>query len=91
MGGGGEGTQAPVSGWTCHHTAPSCGCALPPAFPPPETPPNVISLLILPLCTHPARCRYYGESKPFPKETIRDHMDYLTTEQAMADYAALIT
>jgi len=34
--------------------------------------------------------RYYGESKPFPLETIRNNMGYLTTEQAMADYAGLL-
>ncbi|KDD71492.1 serine carboxypeptidase S28, partial [Helicosporidium sp. ATCC 50920] len=37
-----------------------------------------------------AEHRYYGESKPFPGKTLRKHMHYLTTEQAMADYATLI-
>ncbi|KAK9801908.1 hypothetical protein WJX73_002094 [Symbiochloris irregularis] len=36
-----------------------------------------------------AEHRYYGESKPFVK--CKDHMQYLTSEQALADYANLIT
>ncbi|KAL6769573.1 hypothetical protein ACKKBG_A31535 [Auxenochlorella protothecoides x Auxenochlorella symbiontica] len=36
-----------------------------------------------------AEHRYYGESKPFKKRT-RHSMHWLTTEQAMADYAELI-
>ena len=34
--------------------------------------------------------RYYGESKPFDVGHIRQHMGYLTTEQAMADFAYVI-
>jgi len=49
-----------------------------------ETAPDVGAMLVF------AEHRYYGESKPFPSSEIRDHMDYLTTEQAMADYAGLI-
>jgi lysosomal Pro-X carboxypeptidase len=37
-----------------------------------------------------AEHRYYGLSKPFPPETEYQNMGYLTTEQAMADYASLI-
>ena len=37
-----------------------------------------------------AEHRYYGESKPFPDDVLRDNMAYLTSEQAMADYAQLI-
>lgn len=37
-----------------------------------------------------AEHRYYGLSKPFPPETEHQNMGYLTTEQAMADYASLI-
>lgn len=36
-----------------------------------------------------AEHRYYGESKPF-KKALRHHMQYLTSEQAMADYAELV-
>ena len=36
-----------------------------------------------------AEHRYYGESAPFAKHLVR-HMQWLTTEQAMADYAELI-
>ncbi|KAG1667860.1 hypothetical protein FOA52_011048 [Chlamydomonas sp. UWO 241] len=50
-----------------------------------ETAPDVGALLVF------AEHRYYGESKPFPSDEIRDHMRYLTTEQAMADYAGLIS
>ena len=35
-------------------------------------------------------CRYYGQSKPFAEKDIRSHMQYLTSEQAMADFAGLI-
>lgn len=38
-----------------------------------------------------AEHRYYGESKPFPEKNIRQNMQYLTAEQALADYAILIT
>ncbi len=34
-----------------------------------------------------AEHRYYGDSKPFESDVIRQHMNYLTSEQAMADYA----
>lgn len=37
-----------------------------------------------------AEHRYYGESKPFPAKKLRKHMAYLTSEQAMADYADLL-
>jgi len=37
-----------------------------------------------------AEHRYYGESKPFPDDLLRDRMGYLTSEQAMADYAELM-
>ena len=37
-----------------------------------------------------AEHRYYGVSKPF-KKTLKEHMQFLTSEQAMADYAELIT
>ncbi|CAK0734809.1 hypothetical protein CVIRNUC_000484 [Coccomyxa viridis] len=37
-----------------------------------------------------AEHRYYGVSKPFHK-TLKEHMQFLTSEQAMADYAELIT
>lgn len=37
-----------------------------------------------------AEHRYYGESKPFSLEDLRSNMGYLTSEQAMADYADLI-
>ncbi len=37
-----------------------------------------------------AEHRYYGASKPF-KKTLKEHMQFLTSEQAMADYAELIT
>ena len=36
--------------------------------------------------------RYYGDSLPFGKESFEhDKVGYLTIEQAMADYAVLIT
>ena len=35
-------------------------------------------------------CRYYGKSKPYHKH-LKEHMQYLTSEQAMADYAELLT
>lgn len=34
-------------------------------------------------------CRYYGRSKPY-KKSLTHHMQFLTSEQAMADYAELI-
>lgn len=39
-----------------------------------------------------AEHRFYGQSKPFRADKLRKkkHMGYLTTEQAMADYATLI-
>lgn len=36
-----------------------------------------------------AEHRYYGMSKPY-KKTLRQHMQFLTSEQAMADYAELV-
>lgn len=35
-------------------------------------------------------CRYYGKSKPY-REHLKEHMQFLTSEQAMADYAELLT
>lgn len=37
-----------------------------------------------------AEHRYYGESKPYSGSKLRKNMQYLTAEQAMADYAELI-
>lgn len=38
-----------------------------------------------------AEHRYYGESKPFSEKQIRQNMQFLTAEQALADYASLIS
>lgn len=40
-----------------------------------------------------AEHRYYGESLPYGENSFKDleHMAYLSSEQAMADYAALLT
>ena len=38
-----------------------------------------------------AEHRYYGESKPYTDQELKDNMQYLTAEQAMADYAELLT
>ncbi|GAX83175.1 hypothetical protein CEUSTIGMA_g10601.t1 [Chlamydomonas eustigma] len=38
-----------------------------------------------------AEHRYYGKSKPFSSKEIKNHMHFLTAEQAMADFAGLIT
>jgi lysosomal Pro-X carboxypeptidase len=37
-----------------------------------------------------AEHRYYGESKPYSGSKLRNNMQYLTAEQAMADYAELL-
>ncbi len=37
-----------------------------------------------------AEHRYYGESKPYSGSELRKNMQYLTAEQAMADYAELL-
>ena len=28
-------------------------------------------------------CRYYGKSKPFPPKELRQHMEYLSADQAL--------
>lgn len=38
-----------------------------------------------------AEHRYYGPSKPYSGQELKDNMQYLTAEQAMADYAELLT
>ena len=37
-----------------------------------------------------AEHRYYGESRPYKGTELRHNMQYLTAEQAMADYAELL-
>lgn len=37
-----------------------------------------------------AEHRYYGLSKPYPPKELRKHMQYLSSHQAMADYAELL-
>ena len=37
-----------------------------------------------------AEHRYYGESRPYSGTELRHNMQYLTAEQAMADYAELL-
>lgn len=37
-----------------------------------------------------AEHRYYGESRPYNGSKLRHNMQYLTAEQAMADYAELL-
>ena len=49
-----------------------------------ESAPDFGALLVF------AEHRYYGQSKPF-KENLRQHIKYLTADQAMADYAELMT
>ena len=48
-----------------------------------ESAPSFGALLVF------AEHRYYGESKPF-KKALLHHMQFLTSEQAMADYAEVI-
>ena len=45
---------------------------------------------VLKFPTHSLTPAPAGQSKPFPPKVLRKHMAWLTSEQAMADYATLI-